>query len=96
VELAAWREVDTELEELRSLATRLQDMVMDNVGEPSSLAASLSTMVELLRDRIDTEVTSGVNCETQSALVAALSHLPELTSELELLVPGRNVDLMDD
>jgi hypothetical protein len=96
VELAAWREVDTELEELRSLATRLQDMVMDNVGEPSSLAASLSTMVELLRDRIDTEVTSGVNCETQSALVAALSHLPELNSELELLVPGRNVDLMDD
>jgi hypothetical protein len=96
VELAAWREVDTELEELRSLATRLQDMVMDNVGEPSSLAASLSTMVELLRDWIDTEVTSGVNCETQSALVAALSHLPELNSELELLVPGRNVDLMDD
>jgi hypothetical protein len=96
VELAAWQEVDTELEELQSLATHLQDMVMDNVGEPSSLAASLSTMVELLRDRIDTEVTSGVNCETQSALVAALSHLPELNSELELLVPGRNVDLMDD
>jgi hypothetical protein len=96
VELAAWREVDTELEELWSLATHLQDMVMDNVDEPSSLAASLSTVVELLRDRIDTEVTSGVNCETQSALVAALSHLPELNSELELLVPGRNVDLMDD
>jgi hypothetical protein len=33
---------------------------------------------------------------TRSALVAALSHFPELKSELEFLGFGQNVDLSDD
>jgi hypothetical protein len=48
VELAAWREVDAELEALRTSATRVRDLVLDNVDGPSSLAASLFVALELL------------------------------------------------
>jgi hypothetical protein len=47
-ELAAQREVDAKMEALRTLATRLQDLVLDNADGSSSLAASMSAGVELL------------------------------------------------
>jgi hypothetical protein len=48
VELVARREVDAELEALRSSVAQVQDLVLSNIDEPSSLAASLSMVVELL------------------------------------------------
>jgi hypothetical protein len=48
VELAAQRQVDAELETLRISTTCVWDLVLGNVDGPSSLAASLSMVAELL------------------------------------------------
>jgi hypothetical protein len=45
---------------------------------------------------INTAAANGVRWGTRSALVAILSHLPELEPELELLGSGWDVDLSDD
>jgi hypothetical protein len=44
-ELVARREVNAELEALWTLAAQVWDLVLDNVDESSSLAASLSAVV---------------------------------------------------
>jgi hypothetical protein len=41
-ELIAWWQVDAELESPRTSIARVQDLVLDNIDEPSSLAVSLS------------------------------------------------------
>jgi hypothetical protein len=94
-ELAAQWEVDAELEALWTSATRVWDLVLDNIDGPSSLAASLSTVVELLEGWIDTAATNGVRWGTRSALVAALSRFLELNSKLVLLRSRHNADLID-
>jgi hypothetical protein len=71
-------------------------LVLDDADAPSSLLASLSIVVELLESQISATATNGVHWRTWSALVAALSHLPELKSELELLGSERNADLIED
>jgi hypothetical protein len=71
-------------------------LVLGNVNETSSLAASLSTVVELLKGRINTVAANGVHWGTWSALVAALSDFPELEIEMELLESGCNANLTDD
>jgi hypothetical protein len=53
VELATQREAEAELEVLRSLAARFQDLVLDDADGLSSLAASMSTVVKELEIRID-------------------------------------------
>jgi hypothetical protein len=70
--------------------------VLDNVDGSSSLARSLSMVVELLESRIDTAATMGVHLGTRSALVAALLHFLELKIKLELLGSRCNVDLIED
>jgi hypothetical protein len=67
--------------------------VLDNVDGPSSLAASLSTEVELLEGRIDAATANGVHWGTRSVLVATLSHFLELKPELELLGSKHNQGL---
>jgi hypothetical protein len=57
---------------------------------------SLSMVAELLEGRIDTATANPICWGTRSALVATLSHFPELKSELELLGFGQNADLTDD
>jgi hypothetical protein len=59
--------------------------VLGNVDGPSSLAASLSMVAELLDGRMNTVATNGVRWGTRFALVAVLPHLLELKAELELL-----------
>jgi hypothetical protein len=71
-------------------------LVLDDVDAPSSLLASLSIVVELLESQISATATNGVRWRTWSAFVAALSHLPELKSELGLLGSERNADLIED
>jgi hypothetical protein len=60
VELAARWEVDAELEALQTLAAWVQDLVLDNADGKSSLAASLSTVVELLEGQVDIAAANGI------------------------------------
>jgi hypothetical protein len=62
--------VDAELEAWWTSATWVRDLVQDGANERSSLAASLSTVAELLEGRIDTATANGVCWGTWSALVA--------------------------
>jgi hypothetical protein len=48
------------LDALRTSAILILDLVLGDVGGPSSLAASLSMAAELLEDWIDTATTNGV------------------------------------
>jgi hypothetical protein len=52
--------VDAELEALWTSIALVRDLVLGNVDGPSSLAASLPMVAELLEGRIDTTATSGV------------------------------------
>jgi hypothetical protein len=82
------------MEALRSSSTRVWDLVLERPNETSSLVASLSSVVELIEDCIDSAVINGVRWGTRSVLAAALLHFLELGTELELLGSGHNVDLM--
>jgi hypothetical protein len=70
--------------------------VLDNADGASSLAASLSMVAELLEGQFDATATTEVRWGTRSTLVAALSHFPELETELELLGSTCNAVLMED
>jgi hypothetical protein len=94
--LAAWQEVDAKLEDLRTSAAHVRDLVLDNDDESSSLAASMSTAVELLEGRIDAVATNEVLWGSCSAMVTTISHFSELKSELELLGSRHKVDLIED
>jgi hypothetical protein len=58
--LAALWEADAKLEALWAVAVQVWDLVLDNADVPCSLAASMSTMVELLESRIDATATNRV------------------------------------
>jgi hypothetical protein len=73
------------LEALRTLGAHLWDLVLGNADGSTSLAASLSMVVELLEGQIDTVTTNGVHWGTRFALVAALSLFLEPKIELGLL-----------
>jgi hypothetical protein len=62
---------------------------------PSSLAASMSTVAELLEGRIDTTAANGVHWGFHFALVAAVSLFPQLKTELEVLKSRHNADLTE-
>jgi hypothetical protein len=62
----------------------------------SSLAASMSTAVELLEGRIDIMAANGVRWGSCSTLVATMSHFLELKTKMEVLKSGRSVDLTED
>jgi hypothetical protein len=74
VELVARREVDAELEALLTAAARVRDLVLGNADGLSSMAASMSMVVELLEGRIDTAATNTVRWGSHSALVAIVPH----------------------
>jgi hypothetical protein len=71
-------------------------LVLDNIDGTSSLAASLSTVVEMLECWINVVAANGVHWGTRSALVAALLHFLELKFMLELLKSECNADLTED
>jgi hypothetical protein len=95
-ELAARRELNAEPVALWTSAARIRHLVLDNVNGPFSLAASLPMLAELLEDRVDTTAANVGRWGTQSMLVTALSHFPELESVVELLWFGRNMVWMED
>jgi hypothetical protein len=73
----------------------VQDLILGDATESSSLVASLAIVAEEVEKWVNTTVTNVVQWGTQSALVAALSHFPELEPELELLGPGQDANLSD-
>jgi hypothetical protein len=95
-EVAVQQLVDDKLETLWTLAARVQDLVLGNCDRPSSLATSLSMVVQLLEDQIDTTTAIGIRWGTRSAFVAALLHFLKLKTEVELLGSWRNLDLTED
>jgi hypothetical protein len=63
--------------------------VLDDTDGPSSLAASMSTAVELLEDWIDAAAANGVRWGSHPSLVAIVLYFPELKTNLEVLRTGR-------
>jgi hypothetical protein len=80
----------------RANAALVQDSVLGYTCESSSLVVSLARVVEEIENRINTAATNLVRWGTRSALVAVLSHFPELEPELELLGCRRDVDLSNN
>jgi hypothetical protein len=62
--LAERHQVDTELETLWTSVALVRDLVLGDVDEPSSLATSLSPVVEEVESRINTVATNGVRWGT--------------------------------
>jgi hypothetical protein len=63
---------------LRASAALVQDSMLGDTGEPSSLAASLAMVAEEVENWINTMAANGVRWGTRSALVAILSHFLKL------------------
>jgi hypothetical protein len=78
---------------LQDSAARVQDMVLEGSNKISSLAASLSSAVDLIEGRVDAVVTNGVHWGAWLALTTALSHFPKLEHEFDLLAFKYNADL---
>jgi hypothetical protein len=69
--------------------------VLGGSDETSSLAVSLSSVVDSIEGRVDVLAANGVHLGARLALAASLSHFPKLGPELELLGSGHNVDLIE-
>jgi hypothetical protein len=67
------------------LCHRVKDLVLDGSDKTSSMIASLSSAVHMVEDCIDVAAINGVHWVARLALIATLSHFPELGPELELL-----------
>jgi hypothetical protein len=87
---------NAELEALRASAALVRDLVLGDTGESYSLAASLARVAKEVENYTNTVATNAVRLGTRSALVAVLSHFPELEPEFELLEYRRHVDLSND
>jgi hypothetical protein len=61
VEQAVRQEAEAELEALWSSIARVRDLVLERPEGTSSLVASLSSVVELIEDCIDTVTANGVH-----------------------------------
>jgi hypothetical protein len=89
------QEVEAEFEALRSSAAWVQDLVLGDVNRSSSLATSMSAVVEWLTSRIDTAAANGVCWRSRSTLVGAVSHFLELDVDLEVLGSECNAGLTE-
>jgi hypothetical protein len=70
--------------------------VLDDADGPSSLVASMLAVAEQLESWIDATTANGVRWGSRSALVATVSHFPELDIELEVLRSRRSTRLTED
>jgi hypothetical protein len=96
VELTARREAEAELQALWSLVAQVQGLVLDDADGPSSLSTSMYTTIERLKSRIDIAVASRVRWGSRSALAIAVSHIPKLDINLEVLGSRRSARLTQD
>jgi hypothetical protein len=70
--------------------------VLDDADGPSSLVASMLAVAEQLESWIDATTANGVHWGSRSALVATVSHFPELDINLEVLRSRCNAGLTED
>jgi hypothetical protein len=70
--------------------------VLGSTDGSSAQAMPMPAVAELLEGRIDTAAANGVCWGSRSALVAAVSHFPELDTDFEVLRSSRNVGLIED
>jgi hypothetical protein len=70
--------------------------VLSDVGGLSLMAVSMSAVTEQLVGQIEAAATNGVCWGSCSALVATVSHFPELVADLEVLGSGCNAGLTED
>jgi hypothetical protein len=88
--------VEVELEVVQSSVVWVQDMVLGNVDGLSFLVTSMSAVAGQLDCQIDATTANGVRWGSHSALVAVVSHIPELDADLDVLVSKRNAGLIED
>jgi hypothetical protein len=84
------------MEALQAFVALVQDLVLGDINELSSLVESQAEATEEAENWINTATVNGVRWGTQSILVAVLSHFPELEPKLELLGSGWDADLTDN
>jgi hypothetical protein len=89
-------EVEAELEDMRSSAALVRDLVLGDVGGSSLMVTSMSAVTEQLEGWIDTATTNRVCWGSHSALVVMVLHFPELDADLEVLGSGHNAGLAKD
>jgi hypothetical protein len=89
-------EVEAELEDMRSSAALVRDLVLDDVGGSSLMATSMSAVTEQLEGWIDAATTNRVCWGSHSALVVMVLLFPELDADLEVLGSGHNAGLAKD
>jgi hypothetical protein len=95
VEQVEHQENDAELEGLQNFVAQVWDLVLGGPIGTSSLATSLSSVVEQIKDWVITVTANGVHVGTRSALTSVVSHFLKREVELELLQSGHNADLGD-
>jgi hypothetical protein len=66
VELTTRQEAEAELEALWSSVAQVQDLVLGGADRPSSLAMSMSAVVELLGNQIDVVAANRVRWRSRS------------------------------
>jgi hypothetical protein len=89
-------EAEVELEDMRSSAALVRDLVLGDVGGSSLMAMSMSVVTEQLEGSIDVTATNRVRWGSHSALVAMVLHFPELDADLEVLGSRHNAGLTKD
>jgi hypothetical protein len=92
--LAEHRQADVELETLQISTVLLQYLILGDTSGSSSLAASLAMVAKEVDKWVNVMAANGVWWGTQSALLTALSHFPDL-EPMELLGSVRDADLSD-
>jgi hypothetical protein len=70
--------------------------VLERSSEAPSLAAVLSSTMDLIKGHVDALAANGDHSGAWLALTAILLHFPEQELELELLGSRYNADLMKD
>jgi hypothetical protein len=94
--MARWHRVNAKMEALQASVALVQDLVLGDINELSSLVESQAEATEEAENWINTATVNGVRWGTQSTLVAVLSHFPKLEPKLELLGSGWDADLTDN
>jgi hypothetical protein len=69
--------------------------VLGDVDRSSSLMTSMSTVAKQFEGRIGVTIANRVHSGSRSALVATVSHFPELDADLEVLRSRHNVGLTE-
>jgi hypothetical protein len=74
----------------------VRGLVLGDTDGSSTQVTSMSAVAELPEGWTDTVAANGVRWGCRSTLVAAVSHCPELDTDLEVLGSGHSMGLTED